>query len=52
MDFLLNSDHSVATIAFRLGYQDPSNFGRAFRGWFGTSPGRYRARERARRRAL
>jgi AraC-like DNA-binding protein len=52
VDVLLNSDHSVATIAFRLAYQDPSNFGRAFRGWFGTSPGRYRARERARRRAL
>jgi AraC-like DNA-binding protein len=41
-DYLLHSDMSVASIAYRLGYQDPSNFGRAFRGWFKTSPGRYR----------
>jgi AraC-like DNA-binding protein len=46
VDYLLNSDHSVARIAFRLAYQDPSNFGRAFRAWFGTSPGRFRARAR------
>ena len=46
-DYLRHSELSVAAIAFRLGYQDPSNFGRAFRGWFGTSPGRYRARGRA-----
>jgi len=41
-DYLLHSDMSVASIAYRLGYQDPSNFGRAFRHWFGVSPGRYR----------
>jgi len=41
-DYLLHSDLSVASIAYRLGYQDPSNFGRAFRGWFNISPGRYR----------
>jgi AraC-like DNA-binding protein len=46
-DYLRHSEMSVAAIAFRLGYQDPSNFGRAFRGWFGVSPGRYRARSRA-----
>lgn len=45
-DYLLHSDMRVAGIALRLGYRDPSNFGRAFRAWFGTSPGRYRARAR------
>ena len=42
VDYLLRSDMSVTGIGYRLGYQDPSNFGRAFRGWFGTSPGRFR----------
>lgn len=50
-DYLLNSDFSAGDIAHRLGYQDASNFGRAFRGWYGSSPGRYRARERNRRRS-
>ena len=45
-DHLLHTDLRVASIAARLGYRDPSNFGRAFRAWFGTSPGRYRARAR------
>lgn len=34
----------VKEIAYRLGYRDPSNFGRAFRTWTGHSPGAYRAR--------
>ncbi len=45
-DYLLRSDMSVTKIGYRLGYQDPSNFGRAFRGWFGVSPGRYRDEHR------
>jgi AraC-like DNA-binding protein len=48
-DYLLNSELSVASIAFRLAYHDPSNFGRAFRSWFGISPGQYRARARTHR---
>lgn len=44
VDYLLHSKMSMASIAYRLGYQDPSNFGRAFRCWFGESPGRYRSR--------
>jgi AraC-like DNA-binding protein len=43
-DYLLHSTMSVSSISWRLGYQDPSNFGRAFRSWFGESPGRYRSR--------
>ncbi len=42
VDYLLRSDLSVNRIGYRLGYQDPSNFGRAFRAWFRMSPGRYR----------
>ena len=45
-DYLLNSRMSVASIAYRLGYQDPSNFGRAFRSWFGMPPGTYRSSDR------
>lgn len=44
VDYLLHSKQSVSQIAYRLGYQDPSNFGRAFRAWFGASPGSYRQR--------
>ena len=44
VDYLLNSNTSVNRIAYRLGYQDPSNFGRAFRAWFGVPPGQYRTR--------
>ncbi len=47
-DYLLHSDMSAASIAYRLGYQDPSNFGRAFRNWFGVSPGCYRTKRRNR----
>jgi len=43
VDYLLRSDMSITGIGYRLGYQDPSNFGRAFRSWFGISPGRYRS---------
>jgi AraC-like DNA-binding protein len=48
VDYLRNSRMTVAAIAWRLGYQDPSNFGRAFRSWFGQPPGRYRSRFRGR----
>jgi AraC-like DNA-binding protein len=41
-DFLLNSAMSVSRISWRLGYQDPSNFSRAFRNWYGMSPQQYR----------
>lgn len=47
-DYLANSNLSISRIAYRLGYQDPSNFGRAFRGWFGMAPGAYRKKARTR----
>jgi AraC-like DNA-binding protein len=43
-DHLVNSDLTIAQIAWRLGYQDPSNFGRAFRRWLGVSPRTFRER--------
>ena len=41
-------DRAYQTFYMRVdeGYQDPSNFGRAFRGWFGMSPGNYRKKAR------
>lgn len=41
-DYLLNSDMSISRIAWRLGYQDPSNFSRAFRRWHGVTPRAFR----------
>jgi len=38
LDLLQNTDKPVDEIAYELGYSDPSNFGRAFRKWTGTSP--------------
>lgn len=42
VELLLHSSRSVDDIASDLGYQDPSNFGRAFRRWTGKSPRQYR----------
>ncbi|MDP3816484.1 AraC family transcriptional regulator [Pseudomonas sp.] len=35
---------SLLEVAYLLGFADPSNFFRAFRRWFGVTPGEYRAR--------
>jgi AraC-like DNA-binding protein len=37
---------AVGEVAWRLGYQDPSNFARACRRWFGTSPAALRKHPR------
>lgn len=44
---LADPGSSIAEVAARLGYQDPSNLGRAFRAWFGMSPSEFRRRESA-----
>jgi AraC-like DNA-binding protein len=41
-------DLGVAEIAQRLGYEDPTNFARACRRWFGLSPRAWRAARNAR----
>lgn len=44
--WLLHTDRSVEEIAWKLGFEDPSNFGRSFRRWTGQTPRRYRALHR------
>jgi AraC-like DNA-binding protein len=41
-EYLKNSSLSVYEIAVRLGFSEASSFHRAFKSWFGISPGRYR----------
>ena len=43
--YLVETTHSIETIAPLLGYGDAANFRRAFRNWEGLSPGEYRRRE-------
>jgi AraC-like DNA-binding protein len=49
---LSDTSLTAAEIAYRLGYEDASNFGRACHRWFGRPPGamRKRMRERPRKR--
>lgn len=42
VDHLANTNKTVDEIAGLLGYNDPSNFGRAFKKWKGMSPSGYR----------
>jgi len=41
---LADTNLGVSEVAWRLGYEDPSNFGRACRRWFGMAPGELRRR--------
>lgn len=45
-ELLRDSRLSIDEIAFRLGYADRSNFGRACRRWFGVAPATFRAGNR------
>jgi AraC-like DNA-binding protein len=42
IELLNHSQINIEHIAIRLGYNDPSNFGRAFRRWLGKSPRAFR----------
>jgi len=41
-NYLASSQQSVIEIAYQLGFQDPSNFTRAFKRWFSLSPSAFR----------
>lgn len=40
--YLRSPQHQIITIAYLLGYSDPSNFARAFKSWDGQSPKEFR----------
>ncbi|MDH4568711.1 AraC family transcriptional regulator [Pseudomonas sp. BN414] len=42
--YLAQANLTLLEIAYLLGFADPSNFFRAFRRWFDSTPGEYRAR--------
>jgi len=50
IELLLDTSFTAAEIAYRLGYEDASNFGKACQRWFGRAPGALRERLRERPR--
>jgi AraC-like DNA-binding protein len=42
VELLANPDYTATEVGYRLGYQEPANFTRAFKRWFGTTPGKHR----------
>ena len=42
--YLRKPDHTLAEIAYLLGYSEVSAFNRAFRRWTGSTPSEYRRR--------
>ena len=44
VQYLAQPNLTLLEIAYLLGFADPSNFFRAFRRWFASTPGEYRAR--------
>jgi AraC-like DNA-binding protein len=43
---LAHTDEAAATIGRRLGFDEPTNFGKFFRRWSGTTPANYRRQQR------
>ncbi len=42
LEMLKNDDATIKSIAAALGFDNPANFGKAFKRWFGCAPGKYR----------
>ncbi len=47
MQLLATTDMTLAEVALRAGYTDPSNFSRAFQSLCGVTPGQFRATARS-----
>ncbi len=45
--YLCDGNGDIETLATILGYSEPANFYRAFKNWFGMSPGEFRRRHRS-----
>ena len=43
-ELLANDTIKIKEVAAALGFQNPANFGKAFKRWYGIAPGSYRAR--------
>ncbi len=43
-ELLANDEITIKEVAGALGFDNPANFGKAFKRWFGISPGAYRGR--------
>ncbi|MGE0486435.1 MAG: AraC family transcriptional regulator ligand-binding domain-containing protein [Gammaproteobacteria bacterium] len=50
-ELLGNDELTIKEVAGRLGFDNPANFGKAFKRWCGVSPGRYRMGEERRARS-
>ncbi|MCB1747251.1 MAG: helix-turn-helix domain-containing protein, partial [Gammaproteobacteria bacterium] len=42
-ELLANDELTIKQVAAALGFDNPANFGKAFKRWCGVSPGRYRS---------
>lgn len=45
MKLLTETDEAVSAIAYEVGFENPSHFGRAFKKWSGQSPSEFRERQ-------
>jgi len=45
-ELLANDRAKIKEVAAALGFHNPANFGKAFKRWYGISPGGFRARHR------
>ncbi len=44
VELLANEGAQIKEVAAALGFQNPANFGKVFKRWYGVSPGGYRSR--------
>ena len=46
VELLANDRIKIKEVAAALGFNNPANFGKAFKRWYGIAPGNYRVRTR------